>query len=49
MGYYATTEEDAELVQTVQASLVTAEQLYDKTFNIMYPQQQQQRQPEREE
>tara|TARA_R110002012_G_scaffold294060_5_gene489964 strand:+ start:468 stop:1133 length:666 start_codon:yes stop_codon:yes gene_type:complete len=40
MGFYATTEEDIELVQTVQASLVTAEQLYDKAFNIMMPQQQ---------
>jgi hypothetical protein len=39
MGYYATTEEDAELVQTVQASLVTAEQLYDKAFNLMFPPQ----------
>ena len=35
MGYYSTTEEDAELVNTIQSSLVTAESRYQAAFQAV--------------
>ena len=37
MAYYAGTEEDIELVQAIQPSLVTVEQNYNTAFGLMSP------------
>ena len=41
MGEYTITEEDAELVQAISASITTFKQQYEGAFAIMNPQVQQ--------